>query len=247
MMFVSTIHHGVHSSVQSSTIISVEALDVVANTNQLRRHTLGVFGHRFVIAAARYANGTIIYVRVDFYQSGDGTVSQPVRCSRDRDILIPEESRPVMKLTSANNGSSAPTLDTFASLLEVIYLRTRQYDVLKRNCYWHTEKIVFSMAKKYADYWQGGDIYPQELSTYMNGQTDGAHAGIAVGMPSVARRIIPRIGISPTIGVVKTARTLIRPWIPSNQWMESPDQEIHEILEEWETLLLARISGNSSA
>lgn len=246
MTFVGTIHHGVHSSVRSSIILSVEALDVVANTNNLRRHTLGVFGHRFVLVAARYSNGMIVHIRVDFYQSGDDSVSQLVRCSRDRDALIPEQSKSVMKLASFTDIPNPPTLDSFASLLEVIYLRTLQYNVLTRNCYWYSERIVFSMAKEYAGYWKDGEVFPQELSSYMQGRTDGAHAGIAVGMPSVARRLIPRVGISPTIGVVRTAQSLIRPWLPSNQWMDSPDEEIMEIMREWETLLSARTSGDSS-
>jgi len=87
------------------------------------------------------------------------------------------------------------------------------------------------MAKRYAHHWRCGEIRPHELVEYMEGRMDAIDAGVAVGVPPGAARLMGQVGMR----VLKSTGAFFTSWLPANDLArhEPPDSEIEGMMKKW--------------
>lgn len=220
----------VDATVRNLAMVSLEAIDDNDHSRGVRQQTWGVFGHRFVVATFRNLNGKHTYLRIDFMSKGPSDDPVEIMLSHDRSVLVPNPTNAVMSLSS-DDVALAPTLSDFSSLLVAIQTKGSSYDLFRRNCIWHAERILFLMAKRYADHWRRGEIRPDEFKNYVEGRMDAIDAAIAVGLPPGAGRTVGQAFLR----VFKGAGSFFTSWLPANDpaRIEDPNAEIEELMKEW--------------
>ncbi|KAJ7709545.1 hypothetical protein B0H17DRAFT_1028297 [Mycena rosella] len=107
--------------------------------------------------------------------------------------------------------------------------RTPKYDVFSRNCLWLTECILYTTGRRYADHWRADYIVPIGLGRYIDGSIGATRATAEIWSNDPATSFFIDAGLQ----VLKGVQWLFS--LPAgNNRIRYPDEEIGEILWEWE-------------
>ncbi|KAJ7775175.1 hypothetical protein B0H16DRAFT_1509845 [Mycena metata] len=210
--------------------IPIVAMDAYKNTEAtdfLLNKSFVKCSHQFIVVEIE--TEPRIYARVDFQGDlpfEDQPIAHSILLSFDRASIT-------LGATSfarfSNGKPGGPTLDAFASLLEIMHRRTHRYDVFSRNCIWFTDSILYATGRRYADHWRADYIAPVGLGRYIDG---------SIGATRAAAEICTN-GDPVGSFIVDTSSQVLKgmQWLFSLPAGESriryPDEEIGEILEEW--------------
>ena len=149
--------------------------------------------------------------------------------SDDPDVLQ-HEARELGRVSARpEHADGGPTLGEFASLLELLHSRTPDYNVLVRNCYWHSETVFLCVTRAYSADWLAGSVTPPVLVGWLQGECDSvacivnmAFAGGALEKFTTAAAI--------TAGLYRWG---LAKFAPGDARMAVPEEDIRQTLEIW--------------
>ncbi|KAJ7438461.1 hypothetical protein FB451DRAFT_1303479 [Mycena latifolia] len=208
-------------------IVAMDAYKVTDPADFIINKSFGKYSHHYILA--EIGTAPPLFARVDF-QGGlplnDQPVAHSVLLSPDRAAITPGSA----SFARFSNGSpGGPTLDAFASLLEIMHARTPYYDVFSRNCLWLTECILYTTGRRYADHWRAGYIAPVGLGRYINGLISATMTTAEIYTDDPATRFFIDAGLQMLKGIQ---------WLftlpAGNSRIRLADEEIGEILWEWD-------------
>ncbi|KAJ7096483.1 hypothetical protein C8R43DRAFT_263916 [Mycena crocata] len=229
--FVSIVRNASETQ-RSLPIVAMDAYKVVEPTDFVIQKTKGKYAHHFILVEIGGAEPRM-FARVDF-QGGlpfDGhRVAHSIMLSLDRATLTPGT---VSFARLANGSHGGLTVSAFASLLEIMYRRTPRYDLFSRNCLWFAECILYATGRRYAKHWRSDYIAPIGLGRYVDGSINASRATAEIYSNDEALRFFVDAGLHVVRGLQ---------WFFSlpvgNDRIRLPDEEIGEILHEWENTKL---------
>ncbi|KAI9000658.1 hypothetical protein BD414DRAFT_532503 [Trametes punicea] len=181
---------------RSLPIIAFETIKDTSPLSATVRSTLGLFGHQYNIATVLLPDGRQTHLRADFF------AVPPLGSSSRLGILIADDYDALTKdgqrlsrvaARSPATTCDGPTLDTLAALFSVAdaQLGSRPYDVFGRNCFWMTDSLFYSVAKRFAAHWlaPSAELAPREpLERFLRGECGPLETAIACGTPDEAAR-----------------------------------------------------------
>ncbi|KAJ7172208.1 hypothetical protein C8R46DRAFT_140918 [Mycena filopes] len=209
-------------------IVAMDAYKITGPTDFLLNKSFGKYSHQFIVVEIGPAE-TRIYARVDF--QGDlpfkeQAIAHSIFLSLDRPSLTPG-STSFARFSNGNPGG--PTLDAFASLLELMHRRTPNYDVFSRNCIWLTEGILYATGRRYADHWLKDYVEPRGLRRYIEGKISQSRAVAEICANNDA---VGSFFIDAAIQTLRGTQWLFS--LPAGEArLRLPDEEIIQILEAW--------------
>ncbi|KAJ7172168.1 hypothetical protein C8R46DRAFT_1085001 [Mycena filopes] len=210
-------------------IVAVEAFKVTDPTDFILNKSSGNYSHHFILVEISDTK-RCVYARVDFQGMGplnNDPIAHSVLISEDRAFI----ARGATSFAGvANNSPGGPTLDAFASLLEIMHRRTHRYDLLSRNCLWLTESILYASGRRYADHWRAGSVVPQGLSHYIDKKIKATRA-----VAEIYAKGDPRgaFWLDAGLRVVRGLQWFFT-FPAGDSRIRYPDEEIQEILDEWD-------------
>lgn len=226
--------HNARDRLRFSPLIALESFKIIDPKGFLLQSSVGLFSHLFVIATIRvekegHTDGILTYIRVDFdsepFEGHD--VAQVASLSDDHEILR-NGARGLGRLASTESSAhSGPSLDAFASLLEIVYSQTPRYDVFSRNCLWLTETLLLSTARRYSEHWVANYICPDALRQYVAGEID---AVTCVTTLSIDNPVARWFGATST-GVLRATQSFFTCMGPDH--IKPHDEEIHGLVKAW--------------
>ncbi|KAJ7047138.1 hypothetical protein C8F04DRAFT_1248165 [Mycena alexandri] len=217
-----------HETERRLPIVAMDAYKVTEATDFLLNKSSGRYSHHFILV--EIGDEPPIYARVDFqgHNSFRGDpIAHSITLSDDRASLTPGTT----SFAGVSNSSpGGPTLDAFATLLEIMHRRTPRYDVLSRNCLWLTESILYATGRRYAEHWRAERVAPLGLQRYIDGVIKATRAVAEIYTDNhPAKSVLLDAGLKVVRGLQ---------WFfthpAGNSRIRYPDEEIQEILEEWE-------------
>ncbi|KAJ7286135.1 hypothetical protein C8J57DRAFT_1286821 [Mycena rebaudengoi] len=204
----------------------MDAYKITDNTDILLKKTFGKFSHRFILI--EIGTSPLFFARIDFQGDaplGDQPITQSIILSTDRTSIAPA-SVSFARMSNPNPGG--PTLDAFATLLEIMHRRTYKYDLFSRNCFWMSETILYATGRRYSDYWRAANIEPPPLRRYVEYAIGANTATVEIHHNEPAERFFVDVGLQIVKGIQ---------WLFSYPAGESrirfPDEEVEGILSEW--------------
>ncbi|OSX66281.1 hypothetical protein POSPLADRAFT_1043737 [Postia placenta MAD-698-R-SB12] len=233
--FVTDFARAVHQAndvIRSAPLVALESFQIIDPNNELVRGTLQLFGHQFLIASVRvknkqHPNGFWTYVRMDFAGDTPAGVGQYTFLNDDFETLR-SGAKGLGRLSAESQPTHAgPSLDSFASLLEIVYAKTPRYDVFSRNCMWHTENVLFSTARKFAQHWLAGDIRQEALRRYTAGQSDAVTCATELSIPNP----VLRWWGATSVGLMRGTQAFFTSQAPDR--IKNHDDEVRGIVEAW--------------
>ncbi|KAH9836114.1 uncharacterized protein C8Q71DRAFT_66900 [Rhodofomes roseus] len=222
-------------------IISFALYQSIATEELIVQQTGGNLGHRFVMVTIELnqegsPDHFRTYARVEFWGKDafeEHPVSQVVMLSDDSSVFM-REARELGHLYPGASPSGWPTLGEFASLLEVIHSRTPNFNAFVRNCYWYSETIMFCLARRHADAWLAGDVWPESLAQWIKRECD-APACIA-GM--VFENPVARWGAAVGVGWFRWSMATFPNLVPENERVTYHEVDIEQSLDMWKAATL---------
>ncbi|PCH43595.1 hypothetical protein WOLCODRAFT_75634 [Wolfiporia cocos MD-104 SS10] len=208
-------------SLRAAPVTAVVSYKIIDPNDQLLRNTLWLFSHQFVVMSIHLKDGPT-FIRIDHGPDG-----QYVSFANSWDALqagAAELGRLSKERQSVHTG---PSLDALASLLRIVHARTHGYDVFSRNCFWMTETILFSMARKYSDHWLNGRTSPDALQRYARGQLDALTCATDLSIWHPVGRAIGRT----FFGVTRASQSFFTASVPDR--LVPQDAEIDCVLSNW--------------
>lgn len=159
------------------------------------RATGGVFGHQFNLATILLPGGHSTHVRVDYYAAPPhGADSRLVVSLSDSHAALAAGGHLLSRVAapSASVCASPPTLSALASLLAIAdkRLAVRPYSVLGYNCFWMTDMLYNTLARRYAEHWLavGGLTPDAPLRRFLRGEAGALQTAIACATPDETAR-----------------------------------------------------------
>ena len=221
-------------------ITSMAMMESTSAEEFIVQKTNATMGHRFVVATIEVkdeasAKSVRTFARVDFWGRDafqEHPVSQVVMLSDDLDVLQ-HEARELGRISALpepeKHANGGPTLGSFASLLDLLHSRTPDYNVLVRNCYWHSETIFLCVTRAYSADWLAGSVTPPVLVRWIRGECDSVACIIDMAFAGGA--------LENFTAVASTAAGLYR-WglanfAPGDARIAVPEEDIRQILEIW--------------
>ncbi|KAJ6597249.1 hypothetical protein DFH09DRAFT_1272655 [Mycena vulgaris] len=218
--------HALSDADRRIPIIAMDAYKITEPTDFLLNKSFGKYSHHFILVEIGIA--PTLFARVDFQgylPLKDEPVAQSVVLSQDRAAIAPGAA----SFARISNGSrGGPTLDAFASLLEIMHGRTPHYDVFSRNCLWLTECILYATGRRYTEHWRAGHIDPVGLGRYIDGSIGSTRATAEIFADDPAARFF----VDAALQVSKGLQWFFS--LPAgNNRIRYPDEEIGEIIWQW--------------
>ncbi|KAH9885824.1 hypothetical protein C8Q73DRAFT_795674 [Cubamyces lactineus] len=183
------------ASLRSIPVIAFETFKETDPSTLTVQRTFGLYGHQYIVATVLLPDGRRTYIKIDYY------VSPPPGCTsllivtlsddytdftRGTELLSRVAVYPSQDQTIARCGL---TLATLASLFEVAneQLGPHPYDLLGRNCFWITDLLFYSVARRFGDHWlsDGGELTLRlPLTRFLSGECGIVETAIACAVPS---------------------------------------------------------------
>ncbi|KAI0661814.1 hypothetical protein C8Q70DRAFT_1052122 [Cubamyces menziesii] len=221
---------------RSLPVIAFETLKDTSPLSATVRATLGLMGHQFNIATVLMPNGKKTHIRADYY-----AVPAP-GCSSRLSILLDDDYGRLTTDSQVLSRVAVPadpkqkrdalTLDTLASLLKVAdnRLGSSPYDVFGRNCFWLTDLLFYSVARRFSPAWlaEGAELAPRgPLERFLRGGCGVLETAVACGTPDEAARFWAR-SVGTAIRGIQAFFTR-----DASDRLMMHDQELDVWIEEW--------------
>lgn len=172
-----------------------EVFTDISPASAVARATGGVFGHQFNLASILLPGGKSTHIRVDYYAAPPhGATSRLVVSLSDKHDELAAGGRLLSRVAARSPSVSAspPTLGALTSLLDIAdkHLAVRPYSVLGYNCFWMTDMLFYTLARRYAAHWLAtGHLTPDApLRQYLRGEVGALQTAIACATPNEAAR-----------------------------------------------------------
>ncbi|KAL1940220.1 hypothetical protein VTO73DRAFT_9172 [Trametes versicolor] len=149
-----------------------------APSSTVVRATAGILGHQFNVFTIGLPDGRKTHIRVDYRDAPialESSSQLDVSLSDDHKMLT-KDSRLISRIitpTWAISEKAGPSLAALTALFTVAYKRhiPRPYTVSGYNCFWMTDMLFYSIARRYGGLWLPGRHTPDEpLRRYLRGE-----------------------------------------------------------------------------
>ncbi|KAI0331826.1 hypothetical protein GY45DRAFT_546934 [Cubamyces sp. BRFM 1775] len=183
-------------SQRSTPVVAFETFKETDPSSVTVRRTFGLYGHQYNVATALLPDGRETYIKANYYAycppPGCNSLLTIVlsdyrdEVAQDSELLARVAITPPQGQTMTTHGM---TLETLASLFEVAseQLGPHPYDLLGRNCFWMTDLLFFSVARRFDNHWLGdrGELTPWlPLGRFLGRECGIVETAIACAVPS---------------------------------------------------------------
>lgn len=170
-----------------------EVFTDISPASAVARATGGVFGHQFNLATILLPGGKSTHVRVDYYAAPPhGAHSRLVVSLNDKHDTLAAGAHLLARVAAPSASASPPTLGALTSLLDIAdkRLAVRPYSVFGYNCFWMTDMLFYTLARRYAAHWlAAGHLTPDApLRQFLRGKVGALQTAIACATPNEAAR-----------------------------------------------------------
>ncbi|KAI0822560.1 hypothetical protein BC628DRAFT_1412271 [Trametes gibbosa] len=165
------------------------------------RATMGALGHQFNVATVTLPDGRQTHIRADYYaEPPPGCSSRLVVACNDNHGELTKHGHLISRIAAPTTlrdrecpPDRAPTLRDLGLLLDIAHTRlgNRPYDLLGRNCFWMTDMLFYTFARRHAAYWRAGTQTPEApLQRYLREEAGVLETAIACATPDQFARFI---------------------------------------------------------
>ncbi|KAH9856677.1 hypothetical protein C2E23DRAFT_940105 [Lenzites betulinus] len=224
------------SSAANLLITCCELFKDTAPDSAVVRATMGILGHQYNVATVTLPDGRQTHIRADYYAVPPPGCSSRllVACNDNHDELT-RGGHLISRIAAPprpDTGTGAPTLQGLGALFDVAHTRLgdRPYDLFGRNCFWMTDMLFYTVARRYARYWLAGAPTPEEpLRRYLRGEAGALGTAVACATPDEAARFWATLGGN----VVRGIQVFFSGGHEKSDRFMMHDQEVTEWIEEW--------------
>ncbi|CDO74516.1 hypothetical protein BN946_scf184979.g71 [Trametes cinnabarina] len=180
------------------SIVAFETLKDISPLSATVRATLGLLGHQYNLATILLDDGRKTHIRVDYFAIPLPNTSSRLSLHIDDDYKrLTRDSKLLSRLATTGLAPTFLTLGGLSALFRVAQQKAAHcpYDVFSRNCFWMTDSLFYSVAKRDTRVWlaPGMELTPRgPLERFLRGEDGVVDAAVACGTPNEAARFWAR-------------------------------------------------------
>ncbi|OSC97738.1 hypothetical protein PYCCODRAFT_1114086 [Trametes coccinea BRFM310] len=214
-------------------IIAFETLKDTSPLSATVRATFGLLGHQYNLVTVLLPDGRKTHIRADYYAVPPPGSSSRLSLLIDDDYgRLTRNSQLLSRLATPGTPGNFFTLGGLAWLLHTAgqQMRGRPYDVFGRNCFWMTDSLFYSVAKRFAASWlkPTAELTPRgPLERFLRGGCGVVEVAVACRTPDEAARFWARSVANVVRGIQMLFHT------GGAHAFKGHDQELDEWIANW--------------